>query len=168
MGFGFVVCFLEGEGDGRSGTLGQGREASLRLPHVSLLRRTREAGCLVRKTLLDHLGGMGVRLNFRRWGWESPKGTTVESEPGARSPLASPAMEGPVYSRAMRIALTRTRRVRGASSRPVSQAYMLLRVDGPSIAWVSGKGTRDPWGEEMAAFACAAGLREGRWDGLRR
>ena len=36
VGFGFVVCFLEEEGDGRSGTLGQGREASLRLPHVSL------------------------------------------------------------------------------------------------------------------------------------
>ncbi len=66
-------------------------------------------------------------------GWESPKGTTVESEPGARRPLAGPALEGPVYSRAMRIALTRTRRVNGASSRPVSQAYMLLRVDGPSI-----------------------------------
>ena len=66
-------------------------------------------------------------------GQGSPKEATVESEPGARRPLASPALEGPVYSRAMRIALTRTRRVNGASSRPVSQAYMLLRVDGPSI-----------------------------------
>ena len=46
-------------------------------------------------------------------GWESPKGTTVESGPGARRPLASPAMEGSAYSRAMRIALTQTRRVRG-------------------------------------------------------
>ena len=32
----------------------------------------------------------------------------------------------------------------------------------------SGKGTRDPWDEEMATFACAAGLRGGRWDGLGR
>ena len=30
------------------------------------------------------------------------------------------------------------------------------------------EGTRDPVGEEMALFACAAGLREGRWDGLGR
>ena len=30
------------------------------------------------------------------------------------------------------------------------------------------EGARDPWDEEMASVACAAGLREGRWDGLRR
>ena len=79
-------------------------------------------------------------------GWESPKGTTVESEPmghgGGGSPIRAMRMalnSKPLHRRAvkfrwaMRIALTRTRRVNGASSRPVSQAYMLLRVDGPSI-----------------------------------
>ena len=30
VGFGFVVCLGEGEGDGRLVTLGQGREADLR------------------------------------------------------------------------------------------------------------------------------------------
>ena len=31
-----------------------------------------------------------------------------------------------------------------------------------------GRGSTGPGGdEEMATFACAAGLREGRWDGLR-
>ena len=30
------------------------------------------------------------------------------------------------------------------------------------------EGTRDPLGEEMAPVACAAGLREGLWDGLGR
>ena len=95
MGFGFVVCFLEGEGDGRSGTLGQGREASLRLPHVSLLCWTREAGCLVHKTLLDHLGGMGVRLNFRRWGVGISEGNDGGVRAGGAKPPGEPCNGGP-------------------------------------------------------------------------
>ena len=70
-------------------------------------------------------------------GWGSPKGTAVESAGGTKAP-SQPCIEGLVYSRAMRIALTRTRRMNGASSRLVSQAYMLLRVDGPSIDWMGG------------------------------
>ena len=57
LGLGFAWFVGEGVGDGRSVTLGQGREASLRLPHVSLLRRTREVGSLVHKTPLDHSDG---------------------------------------------------------------------------------------------------------------
>ena len=72
-------------------------------------------------------------------GWGSPKGAAVESAGGTRAP-SQPCIGGLVYSRAMRIALTRTRRMNGASSRLVSQAYILLRVDGPSIAWVVGEG----------------------------
>ena len=77
---------------------------------------------------LPPLGGRG-----------SPKGTAVESAGGTKAP-SQPCNGGLVYSRAMRIALTRTRRVSGASSRLVSQAYMLRRVDGPSIAWLVGEG----------------------------
>ena len=86
-------------------------------------------------------------------GWGSPKGTAVESAGGTKAP-SQPCIEGLVYSRAMRIALTRTRRMNGASSRLVTQAYILLRVDGPSIAWmVGGRVSRGLWYEEMAAFA---------------
>ena len=135
VGFGFVVCFLEGEGDGRSGTLGQGREARPAItPRV--FTEADERGGVSRPqdaTRPSRRDGSTTQLP-PLCGQGPPKEATVESEPGARRPLASPAMEGPVYSRAMRIAVTRTRRVNGASSRPVSQAYMLLRVDGPSIA----------------------------------
>ena len=78
-------------------------------------------------------------------GWGSPKGTAVESAGGTKAP-SQPCIEGLVYSRAMRIALTRTRRMNGASSRLVTQAYILLRVDGPSIAWmVGGRVSRGLW-----------------------
>ena len=111
-----------------------------------------EWGVLVHKPALDHsegwerlltsaAGGGDLRRNGGGvcWGHEGP---------------SQPCIEGLVYSRAMRIALTRTRRMNGASSRLVTQAYILLRVDGPSIARVMwGKGEPGPWYEEMAAFA---------------
>ena len=91
-------------------------------------------GCLVHKTLLDHLGGMGVRLNIRRWVGGNLRGNDGGVEAWGITAPGKPCIGGLIISRAMRIALTRTRRLRGASSRLVSQAYMLLRVDGPSIA----------------------------------
>ena len=138
LGFGWFVG--EGVGDGRSGTLGQGREASLRLPHVSLLCWTREAGCLVHKTLGSTIRRNGstnpLPSSTER---NSPMVTTVESHKGSMALSQALHWRAVIFRWAMRIALTRTRRVNGASSRPVSQAYMLLRVDGPSITcWLGG------------------------------
>ena len=53
------------EGPGLGGT---GRGASLRLPHVALLWRTREVGCLVHKPALDHSEGW-ERLLTSAAGW---------------------------------------------------------------------------------------------------
>ena len=97
-----------------------------------------EWGVLVHKPALDHSEGW-ERLLTSAAGWGSPKGAAVEYAGGTKAP-SQPCIGGLVYSRALRIALTRTRRVRGSSSRLVSQAYMLLRVYGPSIAWVVGEG----------------------------
>ena len=54
------------------------REASLRLPHASLLRRTREAGGLVHKTALDHSEGW-ERDSTSAAGWT---GTSERSDGG--------------------------------------------------------------------------------------
>ena len=92
LGFGWFVG--EGVGDGRSGTLGQGREANLRLPHVSLLCWTREAGCLVHKTL-----GSTIRMNESTnplpssTERNSPMVTTVESHKGSMA-LSKPCIGG--------------------------------------------------------------------------
>ena len=92
LGFGWFVG--EGVGDGRSVTLGQGREASLRLPHVSLLRRTREVGVSStrrRSTIrmdgsADSLPPAGER--------GSPRGTTGESRKGIKSHMRSASRSG--------------------------------------------------------------------------
>ena len=75
-------------------TLGQGREASLRLPHVSLLRRTREVGISStrrRSTIrmdgsADSLPPAGER--------GSPRGTTGESRKGIKSHMRSASRSG--------------------------------------------------------------------------
>ena len=137
-GFGFV-CW-EGVGDGRSGARGHGAGGQ---PAIT------PRGPAVADKVSGEFSSTSLRSTIRRdgsayslpplGGWGSPKGTAVESAGGTKAP-SQPCIEGLVYSRAMRIALTRTRRMNGASSRLVTQAYILLRVDGPSIAWMVGGG----------------------------
>ena len=133
------VWFVEREdGDGRSGTLGHGAGGQ---PAIT------PRGPAVADEVSGEFSSTSLRSTIRRdgsayslpplGGWGSPKGTAVESAGGTKAP-SQPCIEGLVYSRAMRIALTRTRRMNGASSRLVTQAYILLRVDGPSIAWMGG------------------------------
>ena len=85
LGLGFWVCLLgRGVGDGRSGTLGQGAGGQPAKPHVSLLRRTREVGCLVHKTLGSTIRRNGstnpLPLSTER---NSPMVTTVGSHKGS-------------------------------------------------------------------------------------
>ena len=127
-----------GVGDGRSGARGHGAGGQ---PAIT------PRGPAVADEVSGEFSSTSLRSTIRRdgsayslpplGGWGSPKGTAVESAGGTKAP-SQPCIEGLVYSRAMRIALTRTRRMNGASSRLVTQAYILLRVDGPSIAWMGG------------------------------
>ena len=153
-GLGFWFGLLGGGGDGRSGTRGHGAGGQ---PAIT------PRGPAVADEVSGEFSSTSLRSTIRRdgsayslpplGGWGSPKGTAVESAGGTKAP-SQPCIEGLVYSRAMRIALTRTRRMNGASSRLVTQAYILLRVDGPSIAWmVGGRVSRGLRYEEMAAFA---------------
>ena len=153
-GLGFWFGLLGGGGDGRSGARGHGAGGQ---PAIT------PRGPAVADEVSGEFSSTSLRSTIRRdgsayslpplGGWGSPKGTAVESAGGTKAP-SQPCIEGLVYSRAMRIALTRTRRMNGASSRLVTQAYILLRVDGPSIAWmVGGRVSRGLWYEEMAAFA---------------
>ena len=149
---------------------GSGRGASLRLPHVALLWWTMVSG---------ELSSTSLRSTIRRedgsayslpplGGWGSPKGTAVESAGGTKAP-SQPCIEGLVYSRAMRIALTRTRRMNGASSRLVTQAYILLRVDGPSIAWMGGgRVSRGLWMRRWRLSLEPGAANVALWDGLGR
>ena len=147
-GVGFRVCLVGwgGVGDGRSGTRGRGAGGQ---PAIT------PRGPAVADEVSGEFSSTSLRSTIRRdgsayslpplGGWGSPKGTAVESAGGTKAP-SQPCIEGLVYSRAMRIALTRTRRMNGASSRLVTQAYILLRVDGPSIAWmVGGRVSRGLW-----------------------
>ena len=133
-------------GDGRSGARGHGAGGQ---PAIT------PRGPAVADEVSGEFSSTSLRSTIRRdgsayslpplGGWGSPKGTAVESAGGTKAP-SQPCIEGLVYSRAMRIALTRTRRMNGASSRLVTQAYILLRVDGPSIAWmVGGRVSRGLW-----------------------
>ena len=63
-------------------------------------------------------------------------------------------------------------RLRAAPFRSMGQGCsvrrLLCTVQGVFHRVVVREGIAGALVEEMASFACAAGLREGRWDGLRR
>ena len=136
-GVGFRVC-LVGWGGGRRwkvrGSGARGGGPACDYPTWPCCGGRGEWGVLVHKPALDHSEGWGAPTHFRRWVGGDLRRERRWSLLGARKAPSQPCIEGLVYSRAMRIALTRTRRMNGASSRLVTQAYILLRVDGPSIA----------------------------------
>ena len=159
MGFGFSVClFWRGRRwkvlDSDSGG---GRPAWF--SSVFLWVRGRQArGSRLRASLppvfqflLTHSEGWGARFLTAVAGlWGSPKGT--------RRGRYFQGRKGP---RCL------ARRERGSFGQGSFVRSVPLRVvDLPSPDGGSGKGYGTRWGEEMAPVACAAGLREGRWDGL--
>ena len=122
------------------GLLGRGGRPACDNPTCLYCGGRERWGVLVRKTLGSTIRKNGstnpLPSSTER---NSPMVTTVESHKGLMALSQALHRRAVIFRWAMRIALTRTRRVSGASSRLVSQAYMLLRVDGPSIAWVVGE-----------------------------